>query len=248
MDLQLLLKLGLTKNDLGVYEALVMLGISKTGAIVRESKIASSRVYASLNKLQQQGLVSSFVKNNVRYYRPEPPEQLLEDAREQTVQLELLTKHIEDIVDNSSAPARVAVYDGTRAYRQAFLQHLRTLKPKGELHVIGYGAIYRTEAETRKFFKQVDELMVGKGAKAKMIIDGSLKSIMKIDRRHRQAYELRALPSRYFSSMAINIAEHEVMLSIIGDHPIVVCLRDAQAIQAYQKQFQLLWSIGKELT
>jgi sugar-specific transcriptional regulator TrmB len=245
MDISLLKQLGFTNNDLAVYSVAVELGVAKSGAIVSRSGVVSSRVYASLAKLQRHGLVSSFVRNNVRYYKSEPPQQLVTELKEQIVGLEELGERIKHVAAQAAAPARVAVYEGSRGYRQAFTQHIENLSTNTELQIIGYGSVYRTEAEVRNFFKRIDEQMVLKKVKAKMVIDGSLQGIMKTDRRHRSAYELKVLPSGYFSSMAVNIAPHEVLLSIIGQHPIAICLRDEQAIQGYQKHFKLLWSIGK---
>ncbi len=241
-------KLALTSNENKIYEVLLDLGIAKTGVIVQNSGVVSSRVYSSLARLQKLGLVSSFLRNNVRYYRPEPPIQLLAELREQEKELEELCKSIKEKQTRTPDPSRIAVYEGERGYKQAFMQHVSDVPLGGELHIIAYGTVFRSNQDKRKFFKRVDEVMVARKARAKMIIDKSLEAVMRVDRKYRSAYDLKILPSRYFGAMSINISGREVLLSAIGDEPMAVALRDPWIISSFESQFKLLWSIATEIS
>ena len=65
MDTGLLESVGLTKSEAKVYLALLELGSSSKGPIVKRSGVASSKVYELLDKLIAKGLVSIVVKANV---------------------------------------------------------------------------------------------------------------------------------------------------------------------------------------
>jgi sugar-specific transcriptional regulator TrmB len=241
-------KLGLSRNEAKVYESLLGLGVAKTGAIIQNSGVTSSRVYSSLGRLQKLGLASSFLRNNVRYYRPEPPIQLLAELKEQEKELVELCQTIREKQVQAPDPSRIAVYEGERGYKQAFLRHVSDVPSGGELHIIAYGIVFKTNQDKRKFFKRVDEIMVARKGRAKMIIDKSLEVVMRADRKYRSAYDLRVLPSKYFGAMSINISGKEVLLSAIGDEPIAVALRDPWIIASFESQFKLLWSIAKPLS
>lgn len=79
MDLSILEQFGLRRNDIKVYNSLLKLGKSKTGLIAKQSRVVSSRVYESLNNLIDNGLVSYEVRNNIRYYQAELPDQFIEE-------------------------------------------------------------------------------------------------------------------------------------------------------------------------
>ena len=68
MDIQLLRKVGLTDGESKVYLALLELGSSTTGPIVKEADIAKSIVYQILDRLIQKGLVSYIVKEKTKYF------------------------------------------------------------------------------------------------------------------------------------------------------------------------------------
>ncbi|MBI2130057.1 helix-turn-helix domain-containing protein, partial [Candidatus Woesearchaeota archaeon] len=78
MDTKVLEKIGLTRNQSEVYLALLKLGSATAQQIIKESGMHRSRVYDSLEKLQQLGLVSSVVKDYKRYFQAAKPEKLFE--------------------------------------------------------------------------------------------------------------------------------------------------------------------------
>ena len=56
-------KIGLTPGEAEVYEALVELGLSSAGDIIKKANIASSKVYDVLHRLINKGLASYTIKN-----------------------------------------------------------------------------------------------------------------------------------------------------------------------------------------
>lgn len=77
MDNHLLESLGLTKNEISVYLALLRLGETTAGLIVDESHVTRSKIYDLLERLQQKGLVSFIYKKSVRYYHAAPPQTII---------------------------------------------------------------------------------------------------------------------------------------------------------------------------
>ena len=58
MDKKLLESIGMTSGEVSVYLALLDLGISSTGNIIKKSNVSSSKVYLILERLLQKGLIS----------------------------------------------------------------------------------------------------------------------------------------------------------------------------------------------
>ena len=73
---QVLQEIGLTQNEIKVYLTLLELGESKTGEILKKSRLNSGRIYEILNSLQEKGLVSFILKSGVKYFRPADPKRV----------------------------------------------------------------------------------------------------------------------------------------------------------------------------
>jgi len=63
MNTKILEKIGLTKNQIAVYIALLELGSSTTGPITKSSRLHSSRVYESKQKSCQKEISSQSSQN-----------------------------------------------------------------------------------------------------------------------------------------------------------------------------------------
>ena len=77
-------EIGLTEGEARVYIALLEVGKSSVGPVIKKSKISPSKVYDVLNRLMKKGIVTSVIGGKTRFYRALPPERLktlLDDKR-----------------------------------------------------------------------------------------------------------------------------------------------------------------------
>ena len=56
--MEILQELGLTQREIRVYLALLELGSTTTGSIIKRSEVPNSKIYEILESLQNKGLVS----------------------------------------------------------------------------------------------------------------------------------------------------------------------------------------------
>ena len=61
-----LAEIGLTKGEISVYKALIKLGSSTAGPIIKEAKISPSKIYNIIERLLEKGLVFSGVSPDGR--------------------------------------------------------------------------------------------------------------------------------------------------------------------------------------
>ena len=71
-----LLKIGLTEGEARVYIALMGLGSTTVGPIVKKSGVAYSNIYDVLQRLMEKGIVSYIVKNKTKYFQAASPSNL----------------------------------------------------------------------------------------------------------------------------------------------------------------------------
>ena len=84
MDTSILKDAGFTEGEIKVYFALLEIGSSTTGPIIKKSGIARSIVYQILEKLIQKGIVSYIIREKTKYFQAAEPGKILDfiDARE----------------------------------------------------------------------------------------------------------------------------------------------------------------------
>ena len=69
-----LIKLGLTHNEAIVYLALLELGESASGDIIKKTNKHRSIVYESLDKLKKEGLITGTIKKGKKFFQITNPE------------------------------------------------------------------------------------------------------------------------------------------------------------------------------
>jgi sugar-specific transcriptional regulator TrmB len=74
---ELLKTCGLTQNESVVYLTLLKIGKSKSGRIVHKAKISGGKIYETLNKLVDKGLVKSVNENGVMHFLANEPDTLI---------------------------------------------------------------------------------------------------------------------------------------------------------------------------
>lgn len=245
MDLNLLLQFGLNKNDIKVYEALVSLGQTKSGALMVQAKVGSSRLYASLDVLIAKGLVSYEVRNNVRYYKPEKIDSLIEQSKESTRALETLAEKIKSITPAVIERNETNVFEGYHGFRRAFFEHVERMDKKEELRIIGFGSNAPEKRALSKFFDEINIIAIEKKCKMHILFDETFRKKAGIADVGNRA-DIRFLPSSYFGPTAYNISKTEVLLSVWGKDPLVIRIRNPILVESFARHFDYLASLAKK--
>ncbi len=238
-------RIGLTTGEAEVYEALISLGLSSTGAITKKAGIASSKVYEVLQRLQKKGLVSFVIKNGVRYYNATPPERLidfLEEKKEGITKSQEEIKKIIPIMTNKMNEAgehsETIVYTGSEGAKIVLNEILEEGK-KG-ISNIGFGtdtdpyvtflphALDRYIHESKKY-KFKTRLLFAKGFKSPNI-----------------NAEIRYLPIEYLPPVRTMVYGNKVAIVNFNKPITTIIIRDKEVADSYRKQFELLWKIAKQ--
>ena len=94
----ILYECGLTQNETAVYLALLKLGKAKSGEIVREAKISGGKIYETLYKLIEKGLVKEVIENGIKRFISNDPKTLLTYLEEKTLKIKEKKEQLEKII------------------------------------------------------------------------------------------------------------------------------------------------------
>tara|TARA_Y100000310_G_C20658098_1_gene803101 strand:+ start:1405 stop:2118 length:714 start_codon:yes stop_codon:yes gene_type:complete len=88
MDEKIFREIGLTNAETKVYLALLKIGITTVGSLLRETGLQNSTVHKILHKLVHKGFVSFNVKGKTRHYQASDPENILRIIKEKEAKFE----------------------------------------------------------------------------------------------------------------------------------------------------------------
>src|SRR3989338_1530951 len=134
MDTTILEKVGLTRNEITVYLTLLKCGSIPTQKIIKESGLHRSRIYESLGRLEQMGLVSSVVKDFRRYFHGAKPEMLLNFVEEKKESLRQLLPDLQSLQGTENEELDGSAYKGKEGIKTILAM---VLKEKKDLYVLG---------------------------------------------------------------------------------------------------------------
>ena len=240
----ILLKIGLTKNEINVYTTLLKLGSALAGEITSYSGVHRRNVYDSIERLIEKGLVSFVVVNNRKWFKAADPSRLLVVVEEQKIKLDDIKKSIEQVVPrlrtlpHIKQQQDVMYFKGKEGLKTVYEDILET----GEDY-IGYGGGLHTEMLLKNYFKHFIKRRVRLGIRRRMIWEESArgKDVTKVP-----LLQSRFLPNEVSSHAALRIYGNKVAIMLFSqDQPLAVVIDNKAITDGYRKYFEVMWKAAK---
>ncbi|RLI97812.1 MAG: hypothetical protein DRO99_02385 [Candidatus Aenigmatarchaeota archaeon] len=241
-------KIGMTDGEVRVYSALLELGPSTTGAIVRESGISSSKVYPVLERLISMGLATYIKEGKVKIFRTTSPKRLLEliESREEEIreQKEGIKKLIPELMRRQGRRSRgheAMVYEGYDGIRSYYNDLLKRATNGEERLVFGARTGYPIAKGVRYFFQDYHRKWSGRGLKTKIIFNSRLKGS-----KHARFYEdskntqVRYLPQFTMSSIGMHKDTID-MLVWTREGATLFVIKSKEVARTFMNYFNVLW-------
>jgi len=239
-----LVRVGLTSGEAEVYEALVNLGLSSTGAITKKANIASSKVYEVLQRLQKKGLASFVIKNGVRYYDATPPERLLdfleekkEDIKKSQEDIKKIIPTIKQIGKQAEEHNETIVYTGFEGPKIVLNEILEAGK-KGipncgfgtdvDPYVVHMPHILDRYIQEAKKYKFNTRLIFAKGFKSPNV-----------------TAKIRFLSNEYLPPVRTMIYSNKVAIVDFTKPITTIIIHKKEIANSYKNYFNTLWKIAK---
>ncbi len=131
MDFKTLLEVGLTLWEAKAYVALLELGSTTTGPLVKKSEVPQSKIYEVLNSLNNKGLASHIIKGKTKYFQASNPKKILNLFKEKQRKIEKLIPELESKQISAKERQSVELFEGLKAIRSMLIELISDVK-KGE--------------------------------------------------------------------------------------------------------------------
>lgn len=232
--------LGLTRNEARIYLALCQSGAGTASEIASRTGLYRPYVYDTLNKLIKKGLASFVVSDGKKRFRAADPgrfEDLLEEKKER---LERVLSRLHRQLEHAADAASVEVYQGKTATSRIFKEILEVLKRTRVEH-LGIGIDEELFLKEKPFFSGwfISQLERHKLKERMITFEGAVHFA------GGKTTEYRFVPKELFNPTA-TLIDGDMVSIIFWTHPnIVIKIVSRELADAYRKQFELLWNLGK---
>lgn len=242
--------MGLTRGESKVYLALVKLGNTSTGDLIKYSGVSRSKVYDVLEKLKQKGLVSEVIKDKIRHFEASKPTRITEFLIEKRIEIEnkieesrKIAKEIINGQGKNSEKQESRVYIGLDGWKTVYNEILEELEYNDEYLAFGIGKKEISTEEVNLFIKKFHLKREEKKVPARIIMGLETKE------------EMMQFPdSRFYKSkftdikFPTNIAIYKdiVLTLVYSDKPIAFLIKSNQVADKYRRYFEYVWKISKK--
>jgi len=243
-------KIGFTEGESKVYSALLDIGSTTTGSLIKKSGISGSKIYEVLERLISKGVVSHIIKNNVKYFEPSRPERILDFIDEKKESIEKERKEIEKVLPNliekykSFPKSEVKIFTGFEGIKTANEDIILSLN-KGE-EWLSMGLTEQPEHFEMYFNKKQIERSK-KGIKHKHILNKKYQSLYK-KRKNLPHTQIRFFPNSFDMEMptSTEIYKNKVIIMIlIEENPLAIMIESKEVAESFTKYFNVLWNLSK---
>jgi sugar-specific transcriptional regulator TrmB len=232
--------IGLSKNEVKVYLALLDLGHSTAGSISEMAKIHRTNVYDALERLIEKGLVTYIIEEKTRFFDAVNPNRLYDILKEREVKLKGILPQLLLTRKFAKEHGKVNVYEGVNVF-YSILETFLTLKEP--IYSVGI------PPEAPKMMGPIINEFHKKRIKSKIHMyhiynDDARERCLEINKL--KFTEARSLPNVFASPMSINICKDHVVLVPWTHHALIIKIKNSEIADAFHQYFKILWNTAKK--
>ncbi|EKD78805.1 MAG: Transcriptional regulator, TrmB [uncultured bacterium] len=239
-------KLGLTKNETAVYLALLNIGLTSAGAIVKKTKLHRMLVYTALDHLIDLHLVSFVYRNNRKNWQASDPSALLDQMSRQTQLARAIIPDLKNMQKRSSENLEVKILYGHNGFTTNLEELVRrAAKDDHVLRIVGGAqADYFYDAIAEWYPQYLALLKKYRVAKWQISPDSNSKAFKEKFAREKKT-KLKTLRHGLGSPTLTRITSGMVSIEIYTKDIVIIQIYNAAVAQGYLDYFGLLWKQAK---
>jgi sugar-specific transcriptional regulator TrmB len=242
-------QLGLTPNEIKIYNTLLEIGENNVGPIIKKTGMHRQVAYDALEGLANKKMVVSTTKNNRLHFRIANPKNIFDNIKQQENIAKNLVLEVNKKLSGQMKGQEIRVYEGADAYRE-LIARKDDLMPENSEYLVVSGAAfkYRDMMSKTGIFERSNRVRTKKKIKTKLILCNiSRKEGSKLGRANS---EIKYLDQGYSSPTSFDIWHDSITLSSygIGDGSDMFCIeiKNEDFRKAYINYFNLLWKLARK--
>ncbi|MBN2086803.1 hypothetical protein JW758_00480 [Candidatus Peregrinibacteria bacterium] len=237
-------QLGLTEEESKVYLAILELGGSYVSSIAKKAGVHRVSCYHTLDNLIRKGIISTFTKDNIKYFSIESPRILVNQAEEKFHHAKKLLPELLSITNALAYKPKIQYYEGLQGIKNIFED---TLTAEDEL--LGYTNLSELpEVVTIEFLKDYAKRKIEKGIKTRMLSPISKHAINYTKKYYPKDFDKNLVeiffinPKEFLFEYEINIYGNKVSLVSLNPNELMGMIIESPIYAKTQRSiFNLAW-------
>jgi sugar-specific transcriptional regulator TrmB len=247
MDTKILEEIGLTDSEIKVYLALLELGSSKKGPIVKKAGITSSKIYEVIDKLIERGLASYVVKDKVKYFNAAPPSRIKDYLKEKEAKLKEQENELDKLLPSLELKQKLKekktdaeVYRGWRGIQTIYNDLLESLKRGEQYYIMGASRGLDTK-KVKSFYTRFNEKSIKKKLKANIIFNENARgNVPNAEKTGKVKYLDQTTPSE------ILVYKNKTAIVLLEKEPLIILIRGESIAKSFKAYFDVMWLVAKK--
>jgi predicted transcriptional regulator len=232
-------EVGLGKNEAKAYLALLELGSATAGQVADKAGVHRATAYEAIELMVKKGIVSHFMKNNVRYYQATPPENLLRILKEKEEKLKGILPELALKRQFSDAKSEANVFEGVKAFMDLYYGFLKYKQP-----IYVYGLTSEVPKMLKNHLPNYHRERISQGIPIQHVYNHDATERIEL-LNSMKLTEARNLPPEFDSTVSTWICGDEVVHTVWTSNPISIQIVNKAMADAYRKYFKVLWNMAK---
>lgn len=243
MHIEKLIELGLSKNEAKIYLALLELGPSTTGPIIKKTGLYRVIVYDTLEKLLKQGLVNYSLKKNRKNFEAEDPKQILELIKNKEILAKDVVNDLKKLKIEMPLEKGAFVYEGWKGIKAAQENYFKDMK-KGPGEYLMVGASRELHKKLDIFFNYFHERRSKMKVPAKLLFNENNRRFGKLKKKYKPV-QIRFMPKKVITPSWISTYKDMVLIGVAEDTPMAFFIKNKAVAESYRQYFYFMWEQGK---
>ena len=244
----LLEEMGFSRNEIKIYLALLKVGLTTTGAIIKQTGIHNSKVYDGLERLASKGLVTHVIIANIKHFRAVNPERFLDFLEDKKKRLEHQEKEIKGFLPQLKALQEIGaeeteaeVFHGWRGMETVFNEGIKEMGKGDVWYVLG---AYPGEDRERTdlFIKRVIIKCEQKKMKWKVLYNESARKTFHYEQ---QSPITENMFLKQETPATINIYKDVMFIALWIKNPVAFRVRNKKVADSFKNYFKVMWAMAK---
>lgn len=233
----LLQKFGLTSKEAALFVAAIELGTGSVQDLSTRAGVSRPTSYATLEKLREKGLVTTFRRKHVRYYAAENPQEIVRWSEARIRTLKEILPALQKRAGTGRHRPTVRFYEGKDG-----VEHILE-------EILSEATRLYAFASADDLFRKMErfEGFVRRRIQKKIFLQVILRDSPKAQERQKKGpqelREVRLISSRYDFSGLSYLWKDKVALFSFGEEMVAVVLQNASIAATERAKFESLWNL-----
>ncbi len=231
-------ELGFTEREIKVYIGLLELGLTTTGPIAAKTKLQQSKIYETLEKLIEKGLVSYILKSKTKYFQASDPKEIINIIEDKKRRFKNILGELELKQNRSKSKQIAIVHEGFKTFKAMFNRIADEFKKGDSYWAFSFKDEYYSLTASL-FLRNFHQKLEKKKIDDKLLGHISTKKFIK------KAFEgnknIKIKFARNETPLGVIIIKGKIINLVWGERPTAIEITSEQIYQQYRSFFTESW-------